>query len=608
MRRSWLVIGALMAMVEVARAEAPSFQAELSQRDVTLDETVQLTLTLSRDSSQAYGGYARPDFKDFEVLQQAQGESTQWTLNGGQNGGKPSVRTVEEHVYVLKPRHKGRCVVPPATAKVGGREVKSQELVVAVSPAGKKVPPALSPPPTEPPIADPEALKAEDEVFIDARADKPTVYIGEQLLASWSLFTRSDILRYRSVTDPKNEDFWSEDLFQPQGALSWSRQTVKGQEYEVAPLLKRALFPLRSGRLQVTAMQVEVTTQQTLFWGGASAMRASRPLSVEVLALPAAGRPEGFETPNVGRFEVATTVDRNQLKAGDALTFKVIVRGEGNLRNVKLKKIEHIDGFKVYEPTVSEHVERGDLVRGDKTWSYLLLPEKGGALTIPAVEMPYFDPHEKGYSIARSSPVAVQVVGDPDKIGNAPTDAAKENVLARRILPIRNVHHVATRIGDRIVRGKLLWLALAAPPSLLFLFVVGGTLRAALIRETAGSKRRRARAAARRRMREAETHLKGQRPSKFFGACARAIYEHLEYRSNVKCEALTVAELRSLLATRGFDAATTEAVVRELEICDFARFAPSASGPGEMRAALGRVRELLLSIERARLTDATVAA
>jgi hypothetical protein len=44
-------------------------------------------------------------------------------------------------------------------------------------------------------------------------------------------------------------------------------------------------------------------------------------------------------------------------------------------------------------------------------------------------------------------------------------------------------------------------------------------------------------------------------------------------------------------------------VVKELENCDFARFAPSASGPGEMRAALRRVRTLLTFIEQAKVSS-----
>jgi len=48
----------------------------------------------------------------------------------------------------------------------------------------------------------------------------------------------------------------------------------------------------------------------------------------------------------------------------------------------------------------------------------------------------------------------------------------------------------------------------------------------------------------------------------------------------------------------GFGGELAAEITGELEQCDYARFAASASGPAEMRAALKRVRDLLEAIER----------
>jgi hypothetical protein len=181
-------------------------------------------------------------------------------------------------------------------------------------------------------------------------------------------------------------------------------------------------------------------------------------------------------------------------------------------------------------------------------------------------------------------------------------------LLTQQIRPIRKRNSVRSRVGDRLWRGRLSLVLLATPPGLWLMVLVGDALRRRLASETAGSKRRRARRSARRRLRVAEYHIKAQRPSAFFGECARVIYEHLEYRLGAKVEALTLGELREHLVQRGFQRETAEAVVKELENCDFARFAPSASGPGEMRAALRRVRALLGLIEKARPADKDIAA
>jgi hypothetical protein len=140
------------------------------------------------------------------------------------------------------------------------------------------------------------------------------------------------------------------------------------------------------------------------------------------------------------------------------------------------------------------------------------------------------------------------------------------------------------------------------------LLVVGDRVRRRLARETVSSKRRRVRRSARRRLRAAEYYIRMQRPSAFFGECARVLYEHLEYRLGAKVEALTLAELGEQLGKHGVARETARAVVMELENCDFARFAPSAAEPGEMRTALRRVRALLLLIERAKPTTSEAAA
>ena len=183
-----------------------------------------------------------------------------------------------------------------------------------------------------------------------------------------------------------------------------------------------------------------------------------------------------------------------------------------------------------------------------------------------------------------------------------------ENVLGQQVRPIRNRTSVRSSVGDRLFRGRIAIVMMAVPPGAWLLVLIGDALRRRLERETAGSKRRRARRGARRRLRVAEYHIKAQRPSAFFGECARVLYEHLEYRLGAKVEALTLGELREHLTARGFDRETVEGTVKELENCDFARFAPSASGPGEMRAAMRRVRTLLGLIEKQKPVDKEAAA
>ncbi len=568
----------------------------MSSESITQDAEIELTITLDRSGSQPFESYRAPSAPDFDLLHTGASEQTQFSSNGGH----AQVRVIEQHVYVFHPKKRGALKIGPATVRIAGTELKTREITVrvgaplknAMSSVGKGPQPGIALPPP------PDELRGGEDLFVDAGVDKQKIYVGQQVTASWHLYTDSQILKYRPLAEPKYEDFWSEDLFVPTSHLAWDRAVVKGHEYEVALLLKKALFPLKAGKLAITALEAEATTMQTAFMSGASDTRKSKGLTVEVMPLPVEGRPAAFEPSNVGHYELSSSVDRSAVKAGEAVTWKVTVRGVGNIRNVRLPKLDKLDGFRVYEPTTKETIDPGDEIHGQKVYTYLLLPQKGGALSVPPVELAYFDPTTAKYGVARSQPIALTIEGDPTKVGAASPTSPTENLLGQQVRPIRNRSTVRGNVGDRLFRGRIAIIMLAVPPGAWILVLIGDALRRRLGAETAGSKRRRARRSARRRLRVAEYHIKAARPSAFFGECARVLYEHLEYRLGNKVEAFTLGELREHLIARAFDRDTVEATVKELENCDFARFAPSASGPGEMRAALRRVRALLPLIER----------
>ena len=603
MHNARLLAVAIALAASTAHADGARFEAHLAAENVTLDQMIELVVTLDRDGNQALESYRAPQAPELDLLHSGTSEQMQMTFING----RQSVRVVEEHQYVFRARKKGSFQIGTASARVGGQQLQTRPLVVhvapvqknalsTVQPSGPQSGPTQSLPPSEP-------IRGDEDVFIDASCDKPRAFLGQQVSCTWRLFTRADIIKHRALTEPKLEDFWSEDLFVPGAYTAWDRQTVNGQEYAVAQLLKKALFPLKAGKLAITPLEVEVTTMQTMFGANASAVRRSKPLSVEGRPLPIAGRPPGFDPANVGQYELLGSIDKTTIKADEAVTLRLTLRGAGNLRNARLGRLDPklFDGWKVFDPTTKETLQRSDVVRGDKLYTILLMPKRGGTLTIPAVELPYFDPATEKYQIAKSPSLTVRVEGEPSAATTTTSTTAPENLLAQQLRPIRARNTVRGHVGESLWRGRLGLGLLAGPPSLWLLILIADRLRRSLGQETEGRKRRRARRAANKRLRVGEYHIRANRPSAFFAECARVIYEHLEYRLGQKVEAFTLAELRAVLEARGFSKETAEAVVKELESCDFARFAPSASGPGEMRAALRRVRTLVDWIEQARL-------
>ncbi len=592
----------------VGTAFANAFNATISSDSVTMADTVQLTVSLERDGNAALDSYRPPSMPDFEILRAVDGaQQLSWQIING----RQSVRMVDEHVYLLKPKKKGALVIGPAVVKLSGQELKTKQITVRVSGIPKNMISVAPNGQVVEPIAAPQNLRANDDIHVEASTDKPKVYVGEQVNASWRLWAASDILRYRSIADPKTDNFWSEDITPQQRA--WERQVVKGKDYQVMLLTQRALFPLKAGKLTVTALKAEVTTMQGMFAPAASENTQSNALEIDVRPLPSDGKPANFPTTNVGKFELTAEVDRTHVAAGDAVTLKVTVSGAGNVHGARVSKLyekgDGPDGWRAYEPTVKETLERGPVVSGRKVITYLMTPLRGGRLTIPQLELPFFDPATGHYEWKRTGVLEVEVEGDPKGVQTSAAGTPGENVLSRQIRPIHARASLSMRVGELLFeRPRLRIIVLLTPPVTWLLVLIIDGLRRRLAKDTPRSRRRRARANARRRLRIAEYNIKMQRPPAFFAECARAIYEHLEFRLGTKVESYTHDELRSRLVQSGFSKETAEAIARELENCDFARFAPSASGPGEMRAAVRRVRTLLGFIENERLEASKEAA
>lgn len=595
----WVVGLLLLGLPATASAQEVVFEAQLSADAVPLDGTVQLTVQTIVPRDTRRGRYVPPDLHEFDVDSSPVQQSTQWSSDAKKG---QTIRDVETRTYQLRPKRRGLLRIGEAKISIAGQEYQTRPLTVRVGAPGSGGAETAAaardggvPPP------------ARGELFLRATLDRPRVYEGEQVNATFSLYTKSDILKYRTIAEPKADGFWSEELYSPQQRLSYERRQVGGQEYSVAVLLKRALFPLQAGKLQIGSMESEVTTFTTAFYSAEGTILKSEPLTLEVRPLPAANRPEGFVVQNVGKFALQANLDRDKIAGGEAATLTVVVRGEGNLRGLKIKT-PAVEGLRVYEPKVAERLDAGDVVGGTKTYEFVLLPQKGGTLEIPAIELPYFDPKKERYEVARTAPLKLAVTGvvtaTPGPGGGSATGAGVENVLQPEVRTIRARKSISSRVGATLYREQAFRVLLAVPIFLYVFVVLFERVRAFLKRETRRALMRKAKWRARSRFRAAETHVKLNRAPQFFSEIERALREYVGAQLGVNLGGFTLSELREHLEQRGYPSETAGEVVSQLEMCDFARFAQAAPGAGEMRATAKKARELLDRVERVRVREA----
>lgn len=621
--RILLSLGVLGALAGVAAAQPVDFSLKVSPTTGTLHDDFIVTVQLSVRGVNGPDRYWPPDFGDFVVTDQRTQQSTQWSFDPARG---QEIRSVEVRRYRVKPQRAGRLKIGAARIRLDGKDYTTQDVWVQVAAGSQGVAPGVGgmggatpggsaggpvpggpvpggpvpggpmPGGVTPPGFVPPAPDTTESTFLHAVVDRSKVVVGEQVTVTWLLYTRSDILKFEPKP-AKLDGFWVETLYEPRSYFSYQEATVGGRQYAVATVAKKALFPTKSGTLTIPPYEASVATMYTSF--GAPLELVSNPIRIEVEPLPG-GAPAGFDPAYVGAFTVEATVDRPQVAAGESLTLALVVRGAGAIRRTPVPALE-IDGIQVHPPRdFEERVDTaGDVVRGERRYLYLLTPQKTGRLEIPPIEIPYYDPGRRRYETARTDPIALTVTGDFSQLGGG-GQAGLENVIGKDIRPLREAPSLTARVAAGLHETRVFPILLGVPPLAFLLVVVVDKLRERLRRETPRARLRRARGRARKRLRVAELHIRGGRAGKFFGEIARVLNEHIEEKVGEPVSAMTRDQLREFLVRHNFPADTIEALVRELENCDFARFAPSASGPGEMRAAMRRARALLQAIEKVR--------
>jgi len=326
-------------------------------------------------------------------------------------------------------------------------------------------------------------------------------------------------------------------------------------------------------------------------------VKQSEAVTIEVLPLPTQGKPAGFSESNVGVYDgIVASLDRRAVKAGDAVTLKIVVRGSGNLSQLKLPPLTGLDqSFRVYEPKVSDRLEHEGKVSGEKIVEYLLMPTRGGRLTIPPLHLDTFNPETERYQRLSTAPIALTVTGDlPAGHDLPPRSDGKQNVLGPNIRPPRPAGETLSPGLPTPLHLRPLTWALFLLPLLVTAVVVGGDrLRERLSRETPRSLRRAAEKRVRAHLSRAQQLRAAGDASGFFGEIAAAIRCQLDQRLEIRSEGLTREELTERMSAAGYPESLGEAVLGELDNCDFARFAPSASGGREMAETQQRARRLV---------------
>lgn len=253
---------------------------------------------------------------------------------------------------------------------------------------------------------------------------KKRVYAGEALLLRYNLITGAgsniQIEGFEEqpsaagcIIKPVTENV-SDDIVQNNGGDAIRRR-----------LASYVVIPARTGSLNVGGgTLVAAAGDMSGFFPVSRPFRLGFDTrTVDVLPLPAAGKPAGFSG-NVGSFTLDAQYPADPVKTFDEKKIVVTVRGSGNMVSLSQPVLQTPESMRLVVTRNSETIKPGRYtLEGEQQYTFTIIPSEAGTFQLGKITLSFFDPGSGTYRTASSAEVTFKVEpggSAPQQNRNAP--------------------------------------------------------------------------------------------------------------------------------------------------------------------------------------------
>ena len=395
--RRLLIILTLCLATMVASDSYAALTAKVDRTVLDSNETLRAEL---RYDGQVFTG--EPDFgpltKDFEVLSNSRQQNYS-NVNG-------KTESFTAWTLELRPKRAGILLIPSLTFK---KEVSNAiELRVRAAPSNSSANPGTQP------------------IYTETTVDANTPYVGQQI-----------ILTHRLYTSVQLRDFALSELAIDKAVLhrlgdTQYQKVINGRNYLVLEV-KYAIFPQSEGPLIIPSLrfgayEVNNRSQFGVFNNrGNQIIRDTEPKSLEVAARPPQASIDGWMPSTSVTMEQRWSGDIDSVTVGEPVTRTITIRAEG-LSAAQITPLQEPQGnnYRGYpdQPQLDEIVTTNGLT-ATRIESLALVPNNSGEITLPAVELIWWDTNSNKRRVASLPSITLQV--SPSE--NADVAANDNNVM-----------------------------------------------------------------------------------------------------------------------------------------------------------------------------------
>ncbi|MFW5726219.1 MAG: BatD family protein, partial [Bacteroidota bacterium] len=472
--------------------------------------------------------FSGPSFEGFSVLSGPnQSSSTSMQIINN----RTTVTENYSYSYIIEATSEGQVTIQPARVIVDGDEFSSDPFQINVV-AGQATPPPSG---QSQGTQQPQEFASAQDLFIRATPGTSTPYQGQQVIITYTLYTRVPVNQYSIDVLPNFRGFWTENLT-PDGQPQTRTQVIDGSTYRVAEIYRVAAFAQRAGELTIDPLHVEAVVSlpgqrrpslfDEFFGGSPFDQRRqvqqtirSNAVTLQVKPLPTQNKPAAFSGMVGDDFTVNASVNTTEVKVNDAVNLSVTVTGRGNMRMLEDPTFNFPPNLEVFDPNITDDIRNTITgVSGKRTYDYVMIPRTAGEYEIPPWSFVYFDPSEQTYKTLQTPSFLINVTGSGDENKTMADNARQEDIqnIATDIRYIQTDSVNLKPAGKHFYKSTLFWVLLIIPFVVFAFFVVYWRSYIRLQNNSTLRRNRKAEKLARKRLKAARIFLQKRKENECY--------------------------------------------------------------------------------------------
>lgn len=511
------------------------------------------------------------------------------------------------YTYTLYAAKSGVYNIPAAHARVGGKQISSRPAKVTVVGSaqgrGNNSPKTHEDDNYQPHMKAAGSAISGRDLFIKVSANKKKVYEQEPILLTYKVYTLVDLTQLEGKM-PELTGFHTQEIPLPQ-QKSFHIERVNGKPYRTVTWSQYVMYPQMTGKMEIPSITFKgIVVQQNrsvdpfeaFFNGGSGYVEVKRNIvapSIKIDVLPLPHKPANFSG-GVGKFNISAQLNKNELKAGDPLSLRIVVGGIGNLKLIKQPVVNFPKDWDKYDPKVTDKTKlTSNGLEGNMIYDILAVPRNQGHYTIPPVELTYYDTSLNQYKTIKTQSFEIEVAkGDGSR--SSVVDYSKDQ--PKDIKDIKKgeaeLHSVDNFFFGSVGYLMSLLIPFAAFVTLLVIFRKRAIDNADLVK----MKGKKANKIATKRLRQANKLMLAGKSNEFYDEVLRALWGYVGDKLNMPAEKLSRENISEKLQSHNVDDNTISKFLSAIDDCEMMRFAPG-DPEGNMNKTFESAMTAIMEIE-----------